>query len=64
MLCLMQSMSFWVKHPTTKVADVDASASKDEAARAVSLTRPIVFLHGVGWGLVWLQSAHLHGCNA
>ena len=55
----VQNISFWIKHPTTRVADVGANASKEEVARGVSLTRPIVFLHGVGWGLVRLYPAQL-----
>ncbi len=55
----MQSISFWIKHPSTQIADLpkvskvgDDSLGDTAVTGGVSLTRPIVFLHGVGWGLV------------
>ena len=55
----MQSISFWIKHPSTQIADLpkvskvgDDSLGETAVTGGVSLTRPIVFLHGVGWGLV------------
>ena len=55
----MQSISFWIKHPSPQIADLpevskvgDDSLGETAASEGVSLTRPIVFLHGVGWGLV------------
>ncbi len=54
----MQSISFWIKHPSIQIADlpkvskVGDDSLGETAVRLVSLTRPIVFLHGVGWGLV------------
>ena len=57
----MQSISFWIKHPSPQTADLpkisrvgDDSLGETAATGGVSLTRPIVFLHGVGWGLVSL----------
>ncbi|DBA90114.1 TPA: hypothetical protein ACH3X1_003430 [Trebouxia sp. C0004] len=51
------SISFWIKQPATQTADVpNISEVGDDplgetAVRGMSSTRPIVFLHGVGWGL-------------
>lgn len=57
----MQSISFWIKHPSTQIADPpkvskvdDDSSGETVVTGGVSFTRPIVFLHGVGWGLVSL----------
>ncbi len=54
----MQSISFWIKHLPTQIADLPKVSKAgdhslgERAMRGVSMTRPIVFLHGVGWGLV------------
>lgn len=52
------SISFWIKHPSTQIADPpkvskvdDDSSGETVVTGGVSFTRPIVFLHGVGWGL-------------
>ena len=58
---MLQGMSYWVRLPTSGPLGSKSSPnlmheSADEAAQQeLSLTRPIVFLHGVGLGLV---SAH------
>ena len=72
-------MSYWVRLPTSGPLGSESSPdlaheSADESAQQqLSLTRPIVFLHGVGLGLVRafkLMIASIHGaacyasCNA
>ena len=53
-------MSYWVRLPTSgplgseSSPDLTQEAADESAQRQLSLTRPIVFLHGVGLGLVWL----------
>ena len=67
----MQSISFWIKHLPTQIADLPKVSKAgdhslgERAMRGVSMTRPIVFLHGVGWGLVsflMLFTMHTTAC--
>ncbi len=57
-LDVLQGMSYWVRLPTSGPLGSDSSPnlmheSADESSQQeLSLTRPIVFLHGVGLGLV------------
>ena len=59
---MLQGMSYWVRLPISGPLGSDSSPdltheSADESAKQqLSLTRPIVFLHGVGLGLVRLCS--------
>ena len=61
-VAVLQGMSYWVRLPTSGPLGSDSdqnpvSASADESAKQqLSLTRPIVFLHGVGLGLVSILS--------
>ena len=51
-------MSYWVRNPTTgplsraASCDLTKEAADPEAVQKLSQTRPVVFLHGVGFGLV------------
>ena len=54
----MQGLSYWVRNPTAGPlntgdgCDLTSQPASPDAARQLSQTRPIVFLHGVGFGLV------------
>lgn len=54
----MQGMSYWVRNPTVgplsrgASCDLSREAADPESAQKLSQTRPVVFLHGVGFGLV------------
>ena len=52
----MQGLSYWVRNPTAGPlgdgSDLTHQPAGPDAARQLSQTRPIVFLHGVGFGLV------------
>ena len=54
----MQGMSYWVRNPTTgpltrgASCDLTNAPADPAAAQQLSKTRPVVFLHGVGFGLV------------
>lgn len=58
---MLQGISYWVRNPTvgpmSRGASVDLTTAPadPDSARQLSQTRPIVFLHGVGFGLVSLQ---------
>ena len=57
---LVQGFSYWVRNATTgpltkgKGCDLSTEAAEPDAAQQLSQTRPVVFMHGVGFGLVTL----------
>lgn len=63
----VQGLTFWLRHPASGPgSNINATYAlglpSEDAANTTELllTRPVVFLHGVGWGLVRHPILSLH----